>query len=410
LDAEAMNNPSVWSLGEDINGNLWVGAPAGAIRIARGGFAAYGEKDGLGARRVSRVIEARKGEIVAFTYYGDNSFVATFDGRRFISRRFNRPELAAAAAPHIHQDRKGDWWLSSQNKLYRFPKVNSASDLIDARPLVEVGSLDGVIAGFYEDRRGDFWLIMPSHPKHQVVRWERATGAFHPLSGADGLSPDDTVKPGAFVEDAEGNIWIGYISGEIGRFRNGRFELISSVTGTLGGKIIQLLRDSAGRIWIAGEKYGLRRVDNPTADRSQLIVQSFTGKLSSNLVYCIEEEAPDRFYINNINPDTRYVVKVQGCNRSFLGRSSCTPWYVDSFDTRSELHHGPDTCKNGFVWREARPGDNVCVTPQTRSQTAADNRMAAFRRSPNGGPYGPSTCKQGYVWREAFPGDLVCVP
>jgi len=50
------------------------------------------------------------------------------------------------------------------------------------------------------------------------------------------------------------------------------------------------------------------------------------------------------------------------------------------------------------------------VTPQTRSQTAADNRMAASRRSPSGGPYGPSTCKQGYVWREAFPGDLVCVP
>jgi hypothetical protein len=116
------------------------------------------------------------------------------------------------------------------------------------------------------------------------------------------------------------------------------------------------------------------------------------------------------FRINNINSDTRYIVKVQGCNRSPFGRSSCTPWYEDSFDTRSELHHGPDTCKNGFVWREARPGDHVCVTPQTRSQTAADNRMAASRRSPNGGPYGPDTCKQGYVWREAFPGDLVCVP
>jgi hypothetical protein len=36
--------------------------------------------------------------------------------------------------------------------------------------------------------------------------------------------------------------------------------------------------------------------------------------------------------------------------------------------------------------------------------------MAASRRSPNGGPYGTDTCKQGYVWREAFPGDHVCVP
>ncbi len=297
LDAETMNNPSVWSLGEDINGNLWVGAPAGAIRITRGGFAAYAEKDGLGARRIYQVIEARTGEIVAFTYYGDNCFIAIFDGRRFISRRFNRPEFAVSAAPYIYQDRKGGWWLYSQNKLYRFAKVNSASDLIDARLVAEAVALDSAISGFHEDQRGDFWLATPSHPKHQVVRWERATGSFHAFSGAEGPSPDDIEKPGAFSEDNEGNIWIGYVSGEIGRFRNGRFELISSVTGTLGGRIVQLRRDSAGRIWIAGEKYGLRRIDNPTADRSQLIVQSFTGKLSSNLVYCIEEEAPDRFYI-----------------------------------------------------------------------------------------------------------------
>jgi hypothetical protein len=33
------------------------------------------------------------------------------------------------------------------------------------------------------------------------------------------------------------------------------------------------------------------------------------------------------------------------------------------------------------VWREARPDDHVCVTPQTRAQTASDNRQAAARRA-----------------------------
>jgi hypothetical protein len=67
------------------------------------------------------------------------------------------------------------------------------------------------------------------------------------------------------------------------------------------------------------------------------------------------------------------------------------------------------TCRSGFVWREARPQDFICVTPETRAQTAEDNRLAASRRDPNGGPYGPNTCRQGFVWREAFPDDLVCV-
>ena len=67
-----------------------------------------------------------------------------------------------------------------------------------------------------------------------------------------------------------------------------------------------------------------------------------------------------------------------------------------------------DKCLPGYVWREAFPGDHVCVTPETRSQAAYDNRQASDRIDP-GGAYGPNTCLQGYVWRVARPSDLVCV-
>jgi hypothetical protein len=73
------------------------------------------------------------------------------------------------------------------------------------------------------------------------------------------------------------------------------------------------------------------------------------------------------------------------------------------------LPYGPDTCLQGFVWREAGPGDAVCVTPDVRSSTAAQNGAAAQNVQPGGGAYGPNTCKSGFVWREAFPGDSVCV-
>lgn len=74
-----------------------------------------------------------------------------------------------------------------------------------------------------------------------------------------------------------------------------------------------------------------------------------------------------------------------------------------------ELPYGPDTCIQGYVWREARSGDSVCVTPGTRDATAQQNANAAQNREPNGGAYGPDTCKPGFVWREAFGGDKVCV-
>jgi len=73
------------------------------------------------------------------------------------------------------------------------------------------------------------------------------------------------------------------------------------------------------------------------------------------------------------------------------------------------LPYGPDTCAQGYVWREAYPGDHVCVIPDVRAQAADDNANAAARIEPGGGPYGPNTCRAGFVWREARSGDQVCV-
>lgn len=66
-------------------------------------------------------------------------------------------------------------------------------------------------------------------------------------------------------------------------------------------------------------------------------------------------------------------------------------------------------CKNGYVWRDARSGDGVCVTPWERDDARRQNANARNNREPGGGAYGPNTCRMGYVWREAFPSDVVCV-
>jgi len=65
-------------------------------------------------------------------------------------------------------------------------------------------------------------------------------------------------------------------------------------------------------------------------------------------------------------------------------------------------------CVQGYVWREAIPGDHVCVTPEARAQVQRDNNDALNRRDTKG-TQGPNTCVEGYVWREAAPGDYVCV-
>ena len=65
-------------------------------------------------------------------------------------------------------------------------------------------------------------------------------------------------------------------------------------------------------------------------------------------------------------------------------------------------------CLSGFVWRDARDGDVVCVTPGARGRVAQENAEASGHVDPHGA-YGSNSCAAGYVWREAYDGDVVCV-
>jgi hypothetical protein len=84
----------------------------------------------------------------------------------------------------------------------------------------------------------------------------------------------------------------------------------------------------------------------------------------------------------------------------------------DQMVSKKELQraaHVRGACVKPFIWRQAEPGDKVCVTKETQMRILAENRAATDNRSPTGGAYGPDTCKVGFVWRNAFDGDVVCV-
>jgi reprolysin-like metallo-peptidase family M12B len=85
----------------------------------------------------------------------------------------------------------------------------------------------------------------------------------------------------------------------------------------------------------------------------------------------------------------------------------------DQAKTHNMLSPGrtlPDgTCKSGYYWREAFPGDHACVPPPTRREAAADNAAHKDRVNPARDVFGPNTCSSGYVWREIDDSDYVCV-
>lgn len=110
---------------------------------------------------------------------------------------------------------------------------------------------------------------------------------------------------------------------------------------------------------------------------------------------------------------TRCKIKIPGPDGWV--KKSALDFYDDGEDDTADtppaepvLPYGPDTCLDGYVWRDAIPGDHVCVTPDRRQLAHNENAEAGLHVDP-AGAYGPNSCVAGYVWREAYVGDVVCV-
>ena len=96
---EGLTGLGLWSLGEDRNGNLWIGSDdAGVMRLAHGGFRRFDARDGLTSLRVGALFENRDGLPCALTrgqrpedIAGADGFLECFDGRRFQTQRPRLP-------------------------------------------------------------------------------------------------------------------------------------------------------------------------------------------------------------------------------------------------------------------------------------------------------------------------------
>lgn len=65
------------------------------------------------------------------------------------------------------------------------------------------------------------------------------------------------------------------------------------------------------------------------------------------------------------------------------------------------------SCQAPFVFREAVPGDRVCVAPGAHEQAQRDNAEAASRKGEN--VFGRAGCKDGFIVRGITTDDNVCV-
>ena len=342
----------VWSITEDHDANLWIAARCGAIKVQRNGFTGYGLDDGFRALSIDSLFENRAGDLfvinspstVALTDYQGRR-INKFDGARFTAVEPYLPPLIKYHGWGWHQtileDHTGAWWVPTGMGLYRFPKLDRISDLAKTQPqLVNAAGADfnrAEVFRLYEDARGDIWMAMTGS-QHSLLRWERATNSIQDLTLAASVPPKTDFT--AFVEDRNGNLWIGTSeSGGLLRYRDGKFKRFTTVDGVPAGWIISLYLDHVGRLWIGSQLGGLNRIDDPAAGTLSLVRYTTLDGLSSNNIRSITEDLLGRIYVGTGH----------GVDRLDLGRGSVKHYTsADGLPKNSIEHAFRD--RSGALW------------------------------------------------------------
>ena len=303
----------------DKSGNIWIGtANAGIMRWAFNGFTTYGYEDGI-ASAVS-LFQSRDGGVrlagfVPITYLPDEMAwgrgqkdlpllhwrLGRLEKEKFIWVRPNvgRKVYFTLGWNQISfQDSRGDWWIATQQGLYRYSGVRALEDLASATPSAVYTARDGLqnnhVTRLFEDSRGDIWIGGSSDQLKSLDRWDRATNRIQNISPVNGLAPLENKEVNALAEDRAGNIWLGlnsrsYPAG-LARYKDGKFTFFTELNTIPLGNIASLLIDSTGRLWVASTTQGAIRLDDPNSANPAFQFFNTSGGLVSNRVTSLAED------------------------------------------------------------------------------------------------------------------------
>ncbi|HMS42830.1 MAG TPA: histidine kinase, partial [Pyrinomonadaceae bacterium] len=281
-------------------------------RYSSNRFYTFDEKDGFLKYSIGTIFGNKNGEV--FLSFGKTQIVRIKDEKIENVEIIDSKGRYWIGGFYDLQAQDGEFWLSTINGLFRFPKTPDFKDLARIKPKKIYTTADGFYSNeavaIFEDSRGDIW-ISATTPENSLLRWEKSTEKIHRYTFDYGLPKGSGAI--SFGEDAAGNIWIGFYFGQIIRYKDGKFRDFT-VEGLIQRNFVtKFLSDDKGRLWFSTSSRGLFRVENPNDETPVFTNFSTANGLSSNQTNCLTKDKLGRIYvttgkgINRIEPDTERI-------------------------------------------------------------------------------------------------------
>jgi signal transduction histidine kinase/ligand-binding sensor domain-containing protein len=234
----------VQTLYRDRQNSLWVGTSQGLFRIRGADVDHYGSADGLSADYIYGIFEDREGNLWVATAQGIDMFrdlrvrsvsrheglnedaveslAASQDGSvwigtsrlqvlrsggvSFVSER----ELPGNQVTSLFVDHTGRLWAGMNNKLF----VQERGGFRQITK--EDGSALGMVMGITEDSEHTIW-VESSGPPPTLLR-------IQDLKVREELPAPETPSSRRIVVDPQRGIWLGLVTGDLARFRDGQIQ------------------------------------------------------------------------------------------------------------------------------------------------------------------------------------------
>ncbi|HST19940.1 MAG TPA: two-component regulator propeller domain-containing protein [Blastocatellia bacterium] len=341
-------------MAEDTAGNLWFGGQTGLVRLDRKGLISYRESDGLGSPRLNSISEAQDG---ALYISNGGFFLSKLEGKGFRTIKLNISPSARSiwTSRSAFLDSRGEWWVMTNEGLYRFAAADNFASLNRRPPLAIYTKRDGLksdgIYQVFEDKRGNIWVSTRGiASESSLSRWSRAENKFYAFTEKENFLSRKAAS--AFAEDNNGNLWFGFYEGGLARYKDGRFTFFEEEFGLPGGIVTDLLIDRSGRLWASTARGGLYRLDDTTAERPQFVAYTTNDGLSSNNIRTITEDVYGNIFAGTVRGVDRLTPETGRVKYFSVSDGLASDFVVDSYCD-----------KNGMLWFATMNGLSKFASP-----------------------------------------------